>query len=139
MFMSDPWWPLHKNSFCKHTYYVYKKRHLLTILGIVQNNCWEFMALLQTLPTRVVQDKGIWCQNCRSWEGLEGQEGRKDREDRGGRGPPEFGRSVNPSQTMPADYAHHITTGPFGSSNLPTALHVRGFWLCTITFDKVTE
>ena len=33
-----------------------------------------------------------------------------------------FGRTVNPISTRGADYAHHITTGPPGFSDLPTAL-----------------
>ena len=36
--------------------------------------------------------------------------------------PPDFERSVNPISTRRADYAHHITTGPPGFSEIPTAL-----------------
>ena len=37
--------------------------------------------------------------------------------------PPDFGSSFNPiSQPEGADYAHHITTGTPGFSDLPTAL-----------------
>ena len=39
--------------------------------------------------------------------------------------PPDFGRSVNPFSTRGADYAHLITTGTPGFSELPTALYVR--------------
>ena len=35
--------------------------------------------------------------------------------------PPDFERSVNPISTRGAHYAHHITTGPPGFSDLPTA------------------
>ena len=39
--------------------------------------------------------------------------------------PPEVGRSVNPVSTMGgADYAHHITNGTPGFSDLPTDLNV---------------
>ena len=40
----------------------------------------------------------------------------------GCRGPPDFGRSVNPISTRGTDYAHLITTGTPGFSDLPTAL-----------------
>ena len=40
----------------------------------------------------------------------------------GARAPPVFGRTVNPISTRGADYAHHITTGRPGLSDLPTAL-----------------
>ena len=36
--------------------------------------------------------------------------------------PPDFGRSVNPISTRGTDYAHLITTGTSGFSDLPTAL-----------------
>ena len=36
--------------------------------------------------------------------------------------PPDFGRSVNPISTRGTDYAHLITTGTPGFSDLPTAL-----------------
>ena len=36
--------------------------------------------------------------------------------------PPDFERSVNPISTRGADYAHQITTGPYGFSDLPTVL-----------------
>ena len=36
--------------------------------------------------------------------------------------PPDFGRSVNPVSTRGTDYAHLITTGTPGFSDLPTAL-----------------
>ena len=40
----------------------------------------------------------------------------------------DFGRSVNPiSTTRGTDYAHLITTGTPGFSELPTALHDGGF------------
>ena len=41
------------------------------------------------------------------------------------RGPPDFGRSVNPYVSQPGGvpYAHHITTGTTGISDLPTALY----------------
>ena len=35
---------------------------------------------------------------------------------------PDFGRSVNPISTKGTDYAHLITTGTAGFSDLPTAL-----------------
>ena len=35
---------------------------------------------------------------------------------------PDFGRSVNPISTRRTDYAHLITTGTPGFSDLPTAL-----------------
>ena len=35
---------------------------------------------------------------------------------------PDFGRSVNPISTRGTDYAHLITTGTPGFSDLPTAL-----------------
>ena len=35
---------------------------------------------------------------------------------------PDFGRSVNPMSTRGPDFPHHITTGPLGFSDLPTAL-----------------
>ena len=38
--------------------------------------------------------------------------------------PPNFGRSVNPISTRGPDYAHLITTGTPGFSDLPTALLV---------------
>ena len=41
----------------------------------------------------------------------------------GAMAPPVFGRSVNPISTRGADYAHHITAGTPGFSDLPTALH----------------
>ena len=40
----------------------------------------------------------------------------------GSMAPPDFDRSVNPISTRGADYPHHITTGPHGFSDLPTAL-----------------
>ena len=40
----------------------------------------------------------------------------------GAMAPPDFGRSVNPISTRGTDYAHLITTGTPGFSNLPTAL-----------------
>ena len=40
----------------------------------------------------------------------------------GARDPPEFGRSVNPIQTMGADYAPHTTASPPGCKNLSTPL-----------------
>ena len=40
----------------------------------------------------------------------------------GSMAPPDFDRSVNPISTRGADYPHHITTGPLGFSDLPTAL-----------------
>ena len=40
----------------------------------------------------------------------------------GAMAPPDFGRSVNPISTMGTDYAHLITTGTPGFSDLPTAL-----------------
>ena len=40
----------------------------------------------------------------------------------GAMAPPDFGRSVNPISTRVADYAHHITTGLPGFTDLPTAL-----------------
>ena len=36
--------------------------------------------------------------------------------------PPDFGRSVQPISTRGTDYAHLITTGTPGFSDLPTAL-----------------
>ena len=36
---------------------------------------------------------------------------------------PDFGRSVNPISTRGTDYAHLITTGTPGFSDLPTALN----------------
>ena len=36
--------------------------------------------------------------------------------------PPDFGRSVNPISTRGTDYAHLITTGTLGFSDLPTVL-----------------
>ena len=36
--------------------------------------------------------------------------------------PPDFGRSVNPISTRGTDYAHLISTGTPGFSDLPTAL-----------------
>ena len=36
--------------------------------------------------------------------------------------PPDFGRSANPISTMGAEYAHLVTTGPPGFSDLPMAL-----------------
>ena len=36
---------------------------------------------------------------------------------------PDFGRSVNPISTRGTDFAHLITTGTPGFSDLPTALH----------------
>ena len=62
-------------------------------------------------------------------------------------GSPDFGRSVKPIYTRGADYAHHITTGPQGFSDLPTALKLRPIILLSIfggllpfyettTFDK---
>ena len=36
---------------------------------------------------------------------------------------PDFGRSVNPISTRGTDYAHLITSGTPGFSDLPTALH----------------
>ena len=36
--------------------------------------------------------------------------------------PPDFGRSVNPISTRGTDYAHLITTGTPGFSDLPAAL-----------------
>ena len=39
--------------------------------------------------------------------------------------PPDFGRSVNPISTRGTDYAHLITTGTTGFSELPTALDYR--------------
>ena len=41
----------------------------------------------------------------------------------GGVAHPDFGRSVNPISTRGTDYAHLITTGIPGFSDLPTALH----------------
>ena len=38
--------------------------------------------------------------------------------------PPDFGRSVNPISTRGTDYAHLITTGTPGFSDLPTALYL---------------
>ena len=38
--------------------------------------------------------------------------------------PPAFGRSVNPISTRGTDYAHLITTGTTGFSDLPTALRM---------------
>ena len=38
---------------------------------------------------------------------------------------PDFGRSVNPISTRGTDYAHLITTGTPGFSDLPTALNIR--------------
>ena len=46
--------------------------------------------------------------------------------------PPDFGRSVNLISTRGTDYAHLITTGTPGFSDLPTALncmHAFGFLL----------
>ena len=40
----------------------------------------------------------------------------------GAMAPPDFGRSVNPISTRGTDYAHLITTGTPGFSDLPTAL-----------------
>ena len=40
----------------------------------------------------------------------------------GAMAPPDFDRSVNPISIRGADYPHHITTGPLGFSDLPTAL-----------------
>ena len=40
----------------------------------------------------------------------------------GAMAPPDFGRSVNPILTRGTDYAHLITTGTPGFSDLPTAL-----------------
>ena len=36
---------------------------------------------------------------------------------------PDFGRSVDPISTRGTDYAHLITTGTLGFSDLPTALY----------------
>ena len=36
--------------------------------------------------------------------------------------PPDFERSANPISTRGVEYVHHITTGPPGFSELPTAL-----------------
>ena len=36
--------------------------------------------------------------------------------------PPDLGRFLNPISTRGTDYAHHITTGSTGFSDLPTAL-----------------
>ena len=41
--------------------------------------------------------------------------------------PPDFGRSVNPISTRGTDYAHLITTGTHGFSDLLTALMVGNF------------
>ena len=41
----------------------------------------------------------------------------------GAMAPPDFGRSVNPISTRGRDYAHLITTGTPGFSDLPTALN----------------
>jgi hypothetical protein len=53
------------------------------------------------------------CQGCHPW---------------GCRGcrapPPDFGRSVNPISTRDTEYAHLITTGTPGFSDLPMALYV---------------
>ena len=38
---------------------------------------------------------------------------------------PDFGRSINPISTRGTDYAHLITTGTPGFSDLPTALHIK--------------
>ena len=40
---------------------------------------------------------------------------------------PDFGRSVNPISTRGTDYAHLITTGTTGFSDLPTALTIDNF------------
>ena len=40
----------------------------------------------------------------------------------GAMAPPDFGRSVNPISTRWTNYAHLITTGTPGFSDLPTAL-----------------
>ena len=39
--------------------------------------------------------------------------------------PPDFGKSVNPISTRETDYAHLITTGTPGFSDLPTALSTK--------------
>ena len=41
---------------------------------------------------------------------------------------PDFGRSVNPISTGGTDYAHLITAGTPGFSDLPTALYWQFFW-----------
>ena len=42
---------------------------------------------------------------------------------RAGKAPtPDFGRTVNPIQTMRADYVHHITTGSTGPLDFQTFL-----------------
>ena len=43
----------------------------------------------------------------------------------GAMAPPDFDRSVNPISTRGTDYAHLITTGTPGFSDLPTALNFR--------------
>ena len=53
-------------------------------------------------------------QRCRPW-GCRGCHGAM--------APPDFGRSVNPVSTRGTDYAHLITTGTPGFSDLPTALY----------------
>ena len=42
----------------------------------------------------------------------------------GAMAPPDFSKSVNPISTRETDYAHLITTGTPGFSDLPTALHL---------------
>ena len=44
--------------------------------------------------------------------------------------PPDFGRSVNPISTRGTDYAHLITTGTPGFSDLSTALYIEEKWYC---------
>ena len=47
--------------------------------------------------------------------------------------PPDFGRSVNPISTRGTDYAHLITTGTPGFTDLPTALlRLFDFNLCSM-------
>ena len=43
---------------------------------------------------------------------------------RGAMAPPDFGRTVNPISTRGTDYAHLITTGTPGFSDLPTTLRL---------------